>query len=515
MSGQAQGASLQVNVAASRAGTGLPGGAGGQVEGSSYSYKVKVWPKELQPTTCKLIGKIFYAFISVIIFPIGIARLIGLAIRKFGAGQIVAASKLPARLENMKLSSDNLQSLKHYLIILKTYHEQLNGRPILRKDNLEIVFDRLLEGIPADLENLKLSQVKPTLRKIVDNLKGLNNFDFALIMNSIDFQIGSTGSPYFVNNEGYFQAIRNEVYNNRWDNQDAVIQYFSHLLHRFQDTKEFGSIFKRAILLKDPEASSLTITTADNVKLDGIYINRNADPKALTVVQFMCSGMPYEQGYFLNMIPFPPKPLDEYGYEVPYNIALVNYRGVGQSKGKVTPNGIKIDGFSTVRAVHEGLGTGKIVPLNQIVSSGHSLGAAVATYAAARHQSKDKSNPFSGMTCRNDRGFAELPSTMTHILQQSTSKCLAKMGSCMARMAGWNWDCRKWWNEISGFKWALYHPLDRDIPEHVALGRYASEKSSGYSIKMEEGAAGEAHMIIPQKGDRERDRNFITLLTEA
>lgn len=97
---------------------------------------------------------------------------------------------------------------------------------------------------------------------------------------------------------------------------------------------------------------------------------------------------------------------------------------------------------------------------------------------------------------------------------------MAKTGACLARMAGLNWDARKWWNENKAAKWVFYHPLDRDISESNSLGKYEEHQASrqnrpSLAIKLtEEKSANKAHMypFSPYGEDGKADAQFMSQL---
>lgn len=449
------------------------------LSGGTLAFKVKVLPKELRSSACKRIGQVFYAIISVLIFPIGIARLIGLGIRHSIANKLVPASTFPATLEKQHYSRVELESMRRLLTLLKEYADKINSDPnaqdaVLKGEEL------LLNALPLDPASLPLNKIKPAVRELINVMKSLSVQALSNVLDEMREEMILSDKPLVFTESDYNKAA-SAIPGNAQESVQLAANTFGFLFNKVALTREFGALFKK-IILNERNVSPISITTHGAV-LDGIYIINNYDSNAKTVVHFLSGDLPYEQALSLGRINLPAFKAEEeenlgridlqddeneFIDDKPnYNLVLVNYRGVGDSTGRVTPNGLKIDGFATVKAVHKDLG----VPLDQIISSGHSvIGSAVAIYAAATHQEKGERSEC--VKCRNDRGAVTLPVAIKHDLQEAHQRSFTKMEAKFAGSSGWNWDCRKWWNEIEGFKWSIYTPDDQTVPEAISLGKW-------------------------------------------
>lgn len=448
-----------------------------QKKGKAYSYTAKNLPKETRSSTCQKVCNFFYFIISLIILPIGLIRLASWAIRSLAARRILATAFRPDKLEDLKYSKEELKEIKHYLTLISVVIKKLQSLDNSKNKNLAAGYKRLTTNFP---DKITTDQIKALLRTVVNILDSLNDDQFKAVMRGIHFEIKDNEKSFKIENseilETHISAISESKSVSSLNNY--LNNCFGHVLSKVSQTKEFSTFFKWMILLEDQAASPLTITTPDDEKLDGIYIRRNEDPNALTVVHFMGSESTFESAYFFKKIQLPAEPAGQ-----PYNLVLVNYRGVGSSSGTPSSPQLKIDSAATIEFVNTELN----VPLSQIVASGHSLGSAFAVYAASL---------FEGLICRADRGFASLEDKIyDSFTDDGLPRILAKIGAAIVAATGWDWDCRQWWDAIQGYKWVIYHPEDVEIPADISLGKYAGE-TQNVVLMDEEGE--EVHEVVPE-----------------
>eukprot|EP00656_Telonema_subtile_P012494 TRINITY_DN16290_c0_g1_i3.p1 TRINITY_DN16290_c0_g1~~TRINITY_DN16290_c0_g1_i3.p1 ORF type:complete len:276 (-),score=73.58 TRINITY_DN16290_c0_g1_i3:163-990(-) len=162
------------------------------------------------------------------------------------------------------------------------------------------------------------------------------------------------------------------------------------------------------------------------------------------------------------------------------NVVLFNYRGVGESTGGITRDGVLVDAESVFQYVSVGLR----IPEHRIVLHARSIGGGVAFSLARLHPAAH--------LC-SERSFASLRQVIRAVLTKAvglpTHRALDLGGAaedgwccaCVRRAAleglmgllswlGWYMECgAEAYLAVTGHKWMLYHPHDTIIPFEVSL----------------------------------------------
>ena len=130
----------------------------------------------------------------------------------------------------------------------------------------------------------------------------------------------------------------------------SIFQQFDNIL-RLLMSRETQDIFRRIIFTR-PNTFSMTMTTPDEVALDGIYLKNNEHPDATTLVFCNDSKTTYE-GFYLFIRHLQDREATYYVDKEgnPFNFVFFNYRGVGHSTAEPDPQGVLIDGYTAVHAV--------------------------------------------------------------------------------------------------------------------------------------------------------------------
>eukprot|EP00300_Choanocystis_sp_HF-7_P001884 c11495_g1_i1.p1 GENE.c11495_g1_i1~~c11495_g1_i1.p1 ORF type:complete len:585 (-),score=79.09 c11495_g1_i1:96-1703(-) len=147
-----------------------------------------------------------------------------------------------------------------------------------------------------------------------------------------------------------------------------------------------------------------------------------------------------------------------------YSVLAFNYRGVGASQGRVTRDGLLLDG----EAWYQYLVCHRKVPNSKICLYGTSLGASFASILAAAHP---------GVVLVNDRSFSSLATEVVHAgpyifgyetpsLRRSVLGTLLRALVCFG---GWDLPVASVWPSIRGPKCIIHHSKDLVIPEPARL----------------------------------------------
>ncbi|MDF2549570.1 MAG: putative dienelactone hydrolase [Chlamydiales bacterium] len=239
----------------------------------------------------------------------------------------------------------------------------------------------------------------------------------------------------------------------------------SYLIVPSQLRKDPNHAFYRDVLIADYQAKPLEIETEDGIKLSAMHIpGRNkgkcADQAAPTIIYFNSNAQLYEDFAASDLIvgsrvvgsregaTMSCSPLREW-VDAGYNVVLFNYRGVGESAGHPSREGLCLDGEAVYQYVEQEL----VVEDQSILLWGQCLGGAVATEVAARHRK--------AQLC-NSRSFSSLSQEARHLMG-------IPLLNYVIRLIGWEYAVADLWQKVQGEKLVVYHPEDDVIPAPVSL----------------------------------------------
>lgn len=238
----------------------------------------------------------------------------------------------------------------------------------------------------------------------------------------------------------YFRKVQEEKVDHFVAEIFQKLKDFSYqIVHKFLGFILMPSQFIPKFLLKSPKQSLLQrggeevkLRTADNIQLDGMYFHgKGCNPSDRTVILFNPNGASYEMQATTG-IPFPISVWQYFGW----NVLLFNNRGVGESEGRVTCDGLILDGDAIYHYVRDTLH----VPKHKIHLHGHSMGGAEVAEVAGLHP---KSN-----VC-NDRSYSSLSAIIKGFLGGG------RIGAIVSKIFvyfGWEYKAHASWNHIQGMK---------------------------------------------------------------
>jgi pimeloyl-ACP methyl ester carboxylesterase len=215
--------------------------------------------------------------------------------------------------------------------------------------------------------------------------------------------------------------------------------------------------------LGDPSGWARTFETEDGIKLEGAYLRgkqkngKEAPESAKTMIYFPSNGDTFD----LHLTSHLTETFQENGY----NILLFNYRGVGESEGHATKEGLFKDAEALYRYATEEL---KVPPENLLLY-GHSLGAAVASHVVEK-------NPE--VKFCHERSFTHLDKAAKSLVTNSLKGFIGHpLASLIGRAAGaairaldLNMDAETAFTTgDSGNRRAVYHPEDQLIDKKSGL----------------------------------------------
>lgn len=182
--------------------------------------------------------------------------------------------------------------------------------------------------------------------------------------------------------------------------------------------------------------------SADGLTLEGMhFVGKNCDEKNRTII--LCNGARVRYEHNQEDVLFDVRQWQETGS----NVFLFNYRGVGNSEGVATRNGLYLDAEAATQYVNNELQ----VPLEHIILHGHSLGAPIGAKIAADYQ---------GVHYCNDRSFISLS---THAKEAHGNGIVGTIIAFAIVALGWEMETLPHWGQITGRKWILQQPQDKTI----------------------------------------------------
>lgn len=202
------------------------------------------------------------------------------------------------------------------------------------------------------------------------------------------------------------------------------------------------------------EGETIPLKTPDGCKIDNMLF-RGSEKKAV----IYCTG---RGGFFESKANF------EYIYDITkrvgdINLFLLNPRGVGDSEGTPTPEGMALDVYSTFKYLVEKEGFSP----DDIVIYGYSLGSGYGSLGAELVQ---KEYPDSEINFLSERSFCNLEEQVKHMVLQKLVS-YPRLASILSRLAVHLLHCCKWPINTEGAISALkgnvcivYNKIDDTIP---------------------------------------------------
>lgn len=417
-------------------------------------YHAQEWPRGMQETTCEKVWRIAYDILSIIIFPIGLCRLLAANYHQRIGLALVPPARVPEKASDgiEEMSNEDFQDLKQHLNEIRELVEQLfssNQLLVLASGDDQLInFFRELQQVLAVSEGeCSIDEMKDMIDRLMASL------------NALPEPLLSKLFLLFLTNEEDEDISSSE---NWQENAEAIFQKLD-TVFKILISKETLNILRK-VILQEPNAFSISMTTPDGVLLDGVHLKNNDRPDAKTLVFCNHFQMPYEL-FYASMYQLQQGGsylTDQEGQ--PFNYLFFNYRGVSQSGSSPDAQGLLIDGYTAVHAVEERFG----IPRKNIIVQGREFGGIVANFAAAQHQGIHPDGSDS-VSCCNERSAVSLPHYFEQVAEPQIGSCLASIIACCVRMIGWEWDSGKWWRDIKGYKWVVIHPNDDRIPYESSL----------------------------------------------
>jgi len=229
---------------------------------------------------------------------------------------------------------------------------------------------------------------------------------------------------------------------------------------------------RKQVLLDEYGGESVSITTCDDVVLDGAWFpgSGNSQPSDPTMIFFAANMQLYEN-------PSSRQYLRMYTQMAGFNVLMFNYRGVSESQGQLTQPGTVLDGEAVFEYVTQQLG----VPEEHVILHGRSIGGGVSLAVAGNHPRVCVCNErsfaslylvilvlFRGIT-GVDQFVASPTDTLKTRLKQHLKVALVYGVAGLARCIGWDYESAQNWSRVVGYKWVFYHPQDSIIPLEASL----------------------------------------------
>lgn len=229
------------------------------------------------------------------------------------------------------------------------------------------------------------------------------------------------------------------------------------LLFLFENIKS-----KKEYLINQRNGEEIKFQTPDDTTLDGMYFQgRGCQKSDRTVILFNGNGVRYEQ-YGGDSFLFDIESWKKNGW----NVVIFNYRGVGQSKGIATRDGLILDGDTVFQHVRDQFNVSE----DKILLHGHSLGGGIASEVAAKHPN---------VNYCNDRSFSSLSKQVKVMFGNGI---IGSIASKVLTYFGWEYKARDNWDKINGKKFSIYHEKDSVIPEGARF--YESLENDNVKIKL-------------------------------
>lgn len=209
---------------------------------------------------------------------------------------------------------------------------------------------------------------------------------------------------------------------------------------------------------------SFAIKTPDNALLHGTFFQntQSLETDLPTIIIFSASGELHKMGSYSWIFDFADK-------DFLFNVLAFDYRGTGESMGKITCPGLIMDGcciLEYLNSLH--------VSSKNFILYGFSLGAAIAAEAAGIYGLKEGKIIL-------DRTFSSLRELISHLLGNGL------FGTCISRILAWmGWDLNilRQIKKISSQRLILYSIDDLVIPFKKSLYRALEKKDSLQNVNI-------------------------------
>lgn len=240
------------------------------------------------------------------------------------------------------------------------------------------------------------------------------------------------------------------------------------------NSENFKADLDGARLLKKFSGQPLTLTTPDDVKIDGAFFPGEIKSKA--IIYAFGNAQQWE-----NETPF----LEQLK-ELNTSIVTINPRGVGKNIGPRSEEGYALD----IYAAYDFLINSQGIDPNDIVLVGFSMGGAYGTCGAALAQEQ---YPDKEIKAININSFADLAQEVQTVLDKpGILPFLARIG---ARLPCLDLNPKRAWDKLKGKKCIIYNPSDAIIPKPASLYKAVKADPVGATkvIKLHPGDPRQAH----------------------
>lgn len=198
--------------------------------------------------------------------------------------------------------------------------------------------------------------------------------------------------------------------------------------------------------------------TEDNVELDAFYFS-GIDPKTKTRVHksaptaILFAGLGCYHYYSSDLV---QKYMNR-----GFNVAIFNYRSIGESGGTADAQGMVKDGVALVDYMQRNHG----VAVTDIIAHGHSLGGGPSSGTAVERP---------GVIAINERSYSSLSSAGTHFIKVAMKhhpliQKISGISPMVLAATGWEFNTAANWGKIKGKKIVVYHPDDEVICKEAGL----------------------------------------------
>jgi hypothetical protein len=201
----------------------------------------------------------------------------------------------------------------------------------------------------------------------------------------------------------------------------------------------------REELIQQLGAERITLETPDQVQLDGIFCPGLLSTK--TILFAPGNAMQYEtSGPFIDFLK-----------HTGANVMMVNPRGVGESHGSPTPEGLALD----IYTAYEYLINEKGLDPDDILLYGYSMGGCYGNRGAALVQEK---YPDKALPSLIDRSFSNLAIEVYFTALNYVPPILAAIAYWAIIFFSCQMDSKAASDRLRGNRVIIYHPLDQVIP---------------------------------------------------